>query len=148
MGTKSDISENTDNKRSTDKNINKYLVKVEEPGTLLNMRPGVWLIIGTEKEKTNDDLHKVNKTEKEKTNDDLHKVNKSDKLYNKDPKVWLFKWTKDQKDQETEQEKFSRFSAQYELSAREREVLMLILQEKNNQEIAEILSRELENFIN
>jgi len=89
MGTKINISGKTDNDRLTDKNMNAYLVKVEDPGKSLNKRPGVWLIIGTEKEKTNDDLHKVNK---------------SDKLYNKDPKVWLFKWTKDQKDQETEQE--------------------------------------------
>ncbi len=51
-------------------------------------------------------------------------------------RIWLPQYP----GQETEQEKFSRFSAQYELSAREREVLMLILQEKNNQEIAEILS--------
>ncbi|MBQ2627199.1 MAG: helix-turn-helix transcriptional regulator, partial [Eubacterium sp.] len=50
------------------------------------------------------------------------------------------RWLSQYPGQETEQEKFSRFSAQYELSAREREVLMLILQEKNNQEIAEVLS--------
>lgn len=76
MGIKSDISENTDNKRSTDKNINEYLVKVEEPGKSLNKRPGVWLIIGTEKKKN------------ENINDGLTEEKKPNKLYAKEPEVW------------------------------------------------------------
>ena len=55
-------------------------------------------------------------------------------------RVYLYIYQPEVKQQRSEQEIFNRFSARHDLSAREREVLRFLLEEKTNKEIAEELS--------
>ena len=55
-------------------------------------------------------------------------------------RVYLYIYQPEVKPQRSEQEIFNRFSARHDLSAREREVLRFLLEEKTNKEIAEELS--------
>ena len=55
-------------------------------------------------------------------------------------RIYRSAWLPDTEQDRSEQERFDRFSAQYDLSSREREVLRMLLLKKTNMEIAEELS--------